>query len=70
MILGVSSPSRPARMLCKGNRVPWTKWHESLFPGLGGSWPSRKGAELWYMKPMTRMGNGVASADWRSGCAH
>ncbi|MGH0130637.1 UNVERIFIED_CONTAM: hypothetical protein FKN15_045252 [Acipenser sinensis] len=46
MILGVRSPSRPARQLHKGNRIPCIKWHDSLFPGLGGSWPSSKVYEV------------------------
>ncbi|MGH0184509.1 UNVERIFIED_CONTAM: hypothetical protein FKN15_014718 [Acipenser sinensis] len=68
MILGVRSPSRPARALFQGNRVLWTAWPDSSFPGLGGSQPSRKGAELRYTKSSTCKGNDVAPADRRSGC--
>ncbi|MGH0157036.1 UNVERIFIED_CONTAM: hypothetical protein FKN15_041584 [Acipenser sinensis] len=68
MILGDKSPSLPVRALCKGKRVPWTGWPDNSFPRLGGSWPSRKGEELWYTKSSIRKVSDVAAADWRSCC--
>ncbi|MGH0134525.1 UNVERIFIED_CONTAM: hypothetical protein FKN15_054417 [Acipenser sinensis] len=63
MILGRKSPSRLVRALSSEDRVPWTGWSDSSFPGFKGSRPAWKGARLRCNNALTRKGNDVAAAD-------
>ncbi|MGH0142397.1 UNVERIFIED_CONTAM: hypothetical protein FKN15_009551 [Acipenser sinensis] len=69
MILGCKSPSRPVRALNSENRVLWTGWSDSSFPG-SGSRPVWMKARLRCKNALTRKGNDVAAADWRDSCTH
>ena len=69
MSLSVRSPSRPVRARYTRNRVPLMKWHDNLFRRVDGSRSVRKGAEPWHPSSVTQTVSGVASEDWRSGCA-